>query len=121
MVLPDVRRRLRTALASLVNGQFTNDEFDEVYAKWQDSDDQAVAAIAEFGYGLYSSDLLLPYRLAGRYAVDPEILRIAERCLLFLQTDLEYAWPAAPNQNLQCAAGGFAISLGIPLGIALLV
>src|SRR5437667_10097132 len=109
MVLPDARRRLRTALASLVNGQLTNDEFDELHAGWEQSADQAVVAIAGFGYGLYSSSLPLPYRLTGRHAVDPETLRTAERCLLFLQTDLEYAWPAAPNQSLQSAAGGLAI------------
>jgi hypothetical protein len=100
----------------------TNDEFDCLYYdKWADSPDRAVVEIGKFGWGLYSSDLPLPYRPIGRYAVNNETRQVAERCLVFLATDLEYGWPEAPGQAFTRAAGGCAISLGLPLGIALLL
>jgi hypothetical protein len=70
MIAADGRTRLREALTQLVDGQMTNNEFDELYySGWKESPDRGVAAIAHFGWSLYSSDLPLPYRLNGRYAV----------------------------------------------------
>jgi len=122
MTRSEWRTRLRDALLSLIQGQMTNDDFDCLYYdEWADSPDRAVAEIGKFGWGLYSSDLPLPYRLTGRYAVNDRTRQVAERCLLFLANDLEYGWPEAPGQVLERAAGGCAISLGLPLGIALLL
>src|SRR5690348_4904237 len=85
-----------------------------------ESPDRAVAAIAHFGWCLYSSDLPLPYRLKGRYAVNDETRRKAERCVLFLGTDEEYRWPDYPKESLRSVAGGCGCN-GFPLGIALLI
>jgi hypothetical protein len=74
----------------------TNDEFDDAYGRWEDSHDAGVAEIANFGWGLYSSDLL-PYRLKGRHAVSEEVRQTANRARLFLQTHLEYEWPRNVN------------------------
>ncbi len=122
MVDRQERDRLRESFAKLVEGHLTNDEFDEAYFSfWANSPDGGVAAVAKFGYGLYSSDLPSAYRLEGVYAVDAETNKVAERCLAFLQTDQEYRWPEAPDQKVNCFLGGLSIFLIIPAGIALII
>ncbi len=122
MVDQKQRGRLSEALSKLVDGQMTNDQFDEQYsAHWAESSDRGVREIAEFGYCLYSSDLPSPYLLQGRYAADAETKRITERCLCFLATDLEYAWPERPCQILDQAFGGLSVFLIIPLAVVLLI
>jgi hypothetical protein len=116
------RDRLRDCLAKLVEGQLTNDQFDDLHnTLWVESSDRGVAAVAEFGFGLYSSDLPLPYRLEGAYAPDAETKNIAGRCLSFLATDQEYAWPEHPVQTLECAFGGVSLFLVMPLGAVLII
>jgi hypothetical protein len=51
-------------LCLLIAGEMTNDQFDN--AKPEYCADLGVIACWEFGYSLYSSDLLFPYRLRGR-------------------------------------------------------
>lgn len=122
MVLVDERRELFTALSGLIEGQITNQEFDDLYGAYGDgleSADRAITVIAGFGYSLYSD--IGSYRLTGWYAVDAETRAVAKRCLSFLQTDLEYSWPPNPSQTLRHVAGGCAFGLGIPLGIALVI
>jgi hypothetical protein len=92
MVNKDVRRELATNLHRLVSGEMTNDEFDNQYLdRWVDDDDAAVAEIGQFGWGLYSD--YGSYRLQGSNAVSEESKQVADRAILFLQTDLEYLWP----------------------------
>src|SRR5262245_33516323 len=94
MIDRDARNDLAGGLRRLVAGEMTNDEFDNAYyGRWCESQDAAVAGISGFGYGLYSSDLLWPYRLKGRNAVPEEEREVAQRATRFLQTDLEYEWP----------------------------
>ncbi|WP_422930860.1 hypothetical protein [Singulisphaera sp. PoT] len=88
------REELARCLRMLVSGAMTNDDFDDRhYEHWLDSGDAAVSEVSQFGWSLYSSDLLWPYKLEGRYAVSEEILETANRALLFLATDLDYEWP----------------------------
>lgn len=90
----EARTELSENLRLLVNGELTNDQFDELYySRWEQSDDAAVRAIGQFGYCLYSSDVLLPYKLTGRHAVSETVRNVADRAMLFLTTDLEYSWP----------------------------
>jgi len=94
MVIRDDRDELAMALRQLVVGEMTNDQFDDgYYEEWHDSEDTAVRELARFGWGLYSSDLLIPYKLKGRHAVSNEVRDMAGRAIAFLQTDLEYEWP----------------------------
>lgn len=73
MVDHEARSDLAGCLNQLVSGEMTNDEFDDAYyGRWMNSKDAAVAKIAGFGYGLYSSDLLTPVRLTGPNAVSEE-------------------------------------------------
>jgi hypothetical protein len=118
----DIRQRaaLRDALTELIEGRTTNDQFDDLYAcQWAESGDRAVVRIGDFGHCLYTD--LRTCHLEGRYAIDSETRKIAQRCLRFLQSDLEYAWPQPPGTRLQSAAGGLAIFLLLPLGIVLLI
>jgi hypothetical protein len=94
MVDKEARSDLATCLHRLVSGEMINDQFDHAYyGRWEDSVDTAVAEIAGFGYGLYSSDLPLPYKLKGRYAISDDEQEMAQHALLFLKTELEYEWP----------------------------
>lgn len=120
MIDHDARARLRIALAQLVDGQMTNNEFDVLYySEWEHSLDRGVAAIAKFGWSLYSSDVG-EYRLNRWHKVSAETRRIAERCLLFLQAGLEYAWPDPPDGFLLGFLPFLLLFFSIPLGIALL-
>jgi hypothetical protein len=86
-----IDRKLRAELSQdirrLATGRMTNDAFDDLYYEvYERSDDRAVNEIAAFCYGLYSSDLLFPIRLRGRYALDAETKRTIARCVLFLRS-----------------------------------
>jgi hypothetical protein len=120
----DARARSELAfnLRRLVTGQMTNDEFDDFYySACCHSKDRAVVEIGEFGYCLYSSDLLLPYRLKGRHRVAKEVRRIAARCILFLATDRPYEWPKHPDRPFLSLLMGLLQPLSIAGPIALFV
>jgi hypothetical protein len=88
MVDRAARTELATSLRRLVDGELTNDAFDAAYyGRWEDSADKAVAETAAFGYSLYSSDLLVSYRLKGRHALPDEGRQTAQHALMFLETD----------------------------------
>jgi len=115
-----IRRQLSQHLRQLVTGRATNDQFDDWYCEhYAHSADRAVQAISGFGYGLFSSDLLWPYRLRGIHAVDKETRRTAARCVLFLRSSLEYEWPESPDSPIGGCLKGLALFLGLPLGIVL--
>jgi hypothetical protein len=122
MVDPQTRRLLSLDVRRLVTGRMTNDAFDDVYYEtYERSDDRAVREIATFCYSLYSSDLLLPYRLRGRHSVDDETRSTAARSVLFLRSNFEYAWPPFPDNFALRVLAGLAMFLGLPGGIALLL
>jgi hypothetical protein len=116
----ELRRQLSQDLRRLVTGRMTNDEFDEVHDRSLDSPDLAVQHVAEFGYGLYSSDVLFPYRLTGSHRVDAATRRMAARCVLFLRTRRPYEWPESPGATTVESLASMASYLGIPTGIILL-
>jgi hypothetical protein len=122
MIDLELRRQLSQDLRRLVTGRMTNDAFDDAYyGQYMRSQDRAVAAIAEFGWGLYSSDVLMPYRLRDRHATSKADRRAAARSVLFLRSGLEYDWPKQPSSSTHCVVGALAFNLGLPGGIALLV
>jgi hypothetical protein len=120
MIDAKTRAELAVALANLVQGRMTNDDFGALYGDhWVGATDRAVARIAEYGDGLYTD--AMTYRLEGVHAVDNEIRKVAERCILFLKTGLEYGWPEPPGTGLQSVVGGFTMFLLLPFGIVLLI
>jgi hypothetical protein len=94
----DVESRTNAALLlrRLASGRLTNDEFDEWYPEW--SKDRGVGKVWEFGWSLYSD--YFTYRLLGRHALSAKARRIVARCVLFLHSGLEYAWPDPPRKRL---------------------
>lgn len=121
MVDSDLRASLSQDVRRLVTGRMTNDEFDDAYYEQYDSsDDRAVREISGFCYSLYSSDLLLPMRLRGRHALDPDTKCSCTRAVLFLRSGLEYEWPPFPDDPGLRMLSAFAY-MGIPAGIALLL
>jgi hypothetical protein len=118
MVIPEARRRLHEGLDNLITGRITNWQFNKVYSELGCSQDRAVAVISRFGWGLYSDSVT--YRITEHYRIKPQTRAMAERCLLFLRTNLEYAWPEWPNQLWQGLARGLAYKL-FPAGVALIL
>jgi hypothetical protein len=118
MVIREDRARLHKALSDLITGRITTWEFDKIYFELECSPDRGVAEICRFGWGLYSDGF--PYRLTVHYRIDAGNLIIAKRCLLFLETDLEYSWPDFPSLSWQGFTGGLAFSL-FPVAIALII
>jgi hypothetical protein len=121
MVDREARSDLATSLLRLVSGEMTNDEFDRGYDGWRKSPDVAITEIAKFGWGLYSD--LHPYKLKGRNAVSGETRQMAQRALLFLETDREYEWPPnveGPAPFLGLFGPGCYLVLGLLLFVAAL-
>lgn len=120
MIDAALRTELSQDLRRLATGRMTSDAFDDRYDEiYESSDDRAVNAIATYCYCLYSSDLLLPIRLRGRYALDRETKATIARYVLFLRSGTEYLWPPLPDDPAGRYLAGFAFSLGFPGGIAL--
>lgn len=83
------RDRLSEALRHFLSGQITNFTFIE-RAPFQ-SADRAVREIDNAVWGLY--DDMRQHRLTGRDAPSAQHKEAAARCVLFLQTDLQWEWP----------------------------
>jgi hypothetical protein len=120
MVGGELRSELSQDIRRLATGRMTNDAFDDRYYEvYVRSDDRAVKEIASFCCGLYSSDLLFPIRLRGRYALDAETRRTITRCVLFLRSDNEYGWPPFPDNLTARVLAGLSFGLGFPGGVAI--
>jgi len=115
---PEKRARLGEALNQLVEGAITNDQFVDLSQSWECAD-PAVQTIGEFYVELCTDER--EYRLTESDALDARDRAIADRCRLFLQTNLEYEWPKAPSMAMLQAAGGAAVFLVLPLGVVLLI
>ena len=84
------RDHLSLHLRRLAAGRLTNAAFDGVRLDY--SPDEALVAIGDAGWQLY--DDFFVYRLRGRRALSRQTLAAVARCVLFLDTDLPYEWPA---------------------------
>src|SRR5438876_11891768 len=84
------RDALAVQLRRLASGRLTNAEFDGVRLDW--AEDQALVAIGDAGWSLY--DDFFVYRLRARRALKSETLDAVARCILFLDSDCPYEWPA---------------------------
>jgi hypothetical protein len=94
-----IDRESRIVLANnvkmLIEGELTNDAFDDLEHVCR-SNDEAVAAIWTYCNCLYSSATVFPYRLTGRHAPDNDVRLIVSRCIAFLESDCEYTWSSIP-------------------------
>ena len=115
-----VRRQLSQDVRRLITGRITNDQFDDVYYDiYEHSEDLAIREISRFCFGLYSSDLPLPYRLRRQHAVDEMTRKQAARAVLFLRSDLKYPYPETPDGGANVL--GCSWYMGGLVGLALLV
>ena len=89
MVHREERRATSLHLRRLASGRITTREHDDARV-WQ-SPDPAVVAISDAGWGLYGD--FSTYRLRGDHSLPPETMAAIGRCVLFLDSDLEYEWP----------------------------
>lgn len=83
------RDQLAGALRHLASGRITNDEFEE-RMPWA-PDDRGVEAVRDAAWMLYSD--FRSYRLTGRHRLSAEHRRHVVRWIVFLHSDVEYAWP----------------------------
>lgn len=90
MVDRAARDKLADDLTALIDGRMKTGKFTALGL--EDASDHALVEAWRFGWALYSDDVG-PSRLSGRHAVKAADREIAERCVLFLKTDLAYAWP----------------------------
>jgi hypothetical protein len=89
---------LAESVSQLVQGEITNEEFDEREELCQ-SEDPAIRAIWTFCSCLYSSATPFPYKLAGRRAPDDHVRVVLQRCILFLESDNEYLRDSMPFEK----------------------
>ncbi len=82
----DAARRL---LRSFIDGEITNDDFEAQFPR--SAEDSAIPAIKANVWMLYSD--LRQHKLTGKHAPNAENRAILERCVLFLESDLEFKWP----------------------------
>lgn len=89
------RKELARLLALLAMGKITTDDFENV--DLDEHPDAAVRDIWRWGCALFPEwDVLLPSRVNLDRIPEVRILRILERCLIFLHTDQAYRWPSLP-------------------------
>src|SRR5438477_6109400 len=84
------RAALAGPLRPLGSGRLTNAEFHSV--RRDRSEDEALVAIGDAGWSLY--DDFFVYQLRGLRALNSQAQDAVARCILFLDSDLPYEWPA---------------------------
>jgi hypothetical protein len=111
MVIQRDRRRLAEAMRHLAAGQITNDEFEE--RGFFRSEDPAVREIQSAAWQLYSDNR--SYRLQGKHRLSDESRTAVARCVLFLDSPLEFEWPLGTWRQggilyfvLNCITVGFS-------------
>lgn len=82
------RKRLAERLRHLVTGQMTNDAFEDAAVRTKD---MAVREI-EWRLAWPHYDDMHEHTLKGEFALTDGVRRDFARAILFLQTELEYAW-----------------------------
>jgi hypothetical protein len=91
MVDREARLRAHDALQRFVTGQTTNDEFEREYPDSSVTADRAIRAVETMVWNFYQDHTV--HRLVGDHAPDVDGSNLLHRCLAFLQSDQEYAWP----------------------------
>jgi len=90
MVNREKRDLARQLIEKFLAGEITNDDFVNNYP-CREKEDRAVVAIYERVWGYW--DDRHTHKLMGKHELDPEARELFERCIAFLNSDLEYEWP----------------------------
>jgi hypothetical protein len=112
-----VYRRKRAVAAEVLrefrDGVITNVEFE---ARWPtNKGDRVFWAIFDQVWFFY--DDIATHRLTGKHELRPEDRELFDRCILFLESDLEYDWPSAKFGDGRFLFAGPASSLRSWLGV----
>ena len=101
MVSRGKRDEARQLIAKLLAGEISNDDFDNAYP--DDRMDPALGAIYDRLWFFW--DARYTHTLTGRHSLTDEAKVLFERCIAFLDSDLEYRWPP------RIFAAGFSLLL----------
>jgi hypothetical protein len=95
-----VNRKKRDLASGLIRQflacEITNDEFVDRYPN--PDRDRAIEAIIDALWGFW--DDLHTHTLTARYGLNPQARALFERCVVFLNSDLEYEWPPLVLRSL---------------------
>lgn len=89
MVIPDKRRIASELIARYVSLEIDNDHLSDDFPR--DKRDPALHAIWCNLWFHYSDT---NHKAEGKHQLSAEVRDLFDRCAAFLQTDLEYEWPA---------------------------
>lgn len=104
------RNSLLDAIRRFVAGEISNLAFDQLAASIA-TDDLAVVEVRKATWHLY--DDLSEHRLTGSWMLSAEQEEALGRCIVFLESNLEYRWPRDPLPNpLVCLVAGL-LTLGL--------
>ena len=114
MVVRAERNLLAEQLRRLVEGQITNDDF--LRSRPDKLEDTGVAEIWTYVDSLLSD--LYCYRLKGKNALPQDVAERVQRCIIFLRSDTDYAWPSITNAcgTKLLLTGWLMLGLGVVLG-----
>jgi len=90
MVDAKARKVAVEAIRSFRDCRISNLDFEEQWP-WYDENDRALFAIETMLRRFYDDSH--EHKLDGRHALTPAGRDILDRCVLFLETELEYKWP----------------------------
>lgn len=91
MIDPDVRRVVARLVSEFRDGQLANDAFHAETGKYVGSADRAIRAVESMLWTM--SDHSRTHDLTGPDALTAAARALFDRCVQFLETDLEYEWP----------------------------
>jgi hypothetical protein len=93
MIDREGRAQLAWAITKLIDGEITTDDFE--LSELGRKEDRALLEIWRYVSSFYHD--LYPYRLKGKHALSARDRQQIERCILFLNSELEYRWPPYPR------------------------
>lgn len=93
MIDRSARNRLAQCIRHYLIGRISNFQFDDQMFDIK-SEDFAISDIRDALWMAY--DDFCEHRNSGPYAISEQGRPIVLRCILFLKSDFEYAWPRAP-------------------------
>jgi len=100
MVNREKRNLARHLVEKFLAGEITNDDLTNAYP-CREKSDRAIPAIYDRLWGFW--DDIDTHKLTGKYELTPEEKALFERCIAFLNSDLEYEWPLLEWRSLSQA------------------
>jgi hypothetical protein len=100
MINREKRDLARCLIEKFLACQITNDDFVNAYP-CREKKDRVIVAIYDRLWGFW--DDRHTHALTGKHDLDPEARKLFERCIAFLNSDLEYEWPPLEWRSLSQA------------------